>query len=186
MKGEPDRIPWPYYDSAVGLQRPEVVRGRRVAPWYDHIPFGDWEWVTPELATGAAPLTKAEVTRLVKAGITHVVTLCDEAPLTMEQILCSDSRITHLLNAEPDNGRWKSVDWFKRTLDFALPVLLDFSGKVYVHCLMGSNRGPAHTYALLRVLGMSPRTAEDLVRRARPRARLMYLPDAEAAVQALL
>jgi len=160
--------------------------GRRVAPYYDYVMPHDWEWVTADLAVGAMPLTRKEVTGLVREGITHIVTVCHEAPTTAQQVLCSDSRITHLLNAEPDDARWKEPVWFKRTLDFALPVLRERTGKVYVHCLLGSNRGPAHAYILMRGLGYDARDAEEAVRHARPRARLLYRPDAEAAAQALL
>lgn len=158
--------------------------GRRVAPWFDHIPVNDWDWLNDRLATGAMPLTRREMDRLVEAGITHVVSLCTEAPLTMQQIIVSDRRITHLLNASPDDGMWKDARWFERTLTFARAALAD-GGKVYVHCLAGSNRGPAHAYLVLRAMGYPATVAEAMVRKARPKARLLYLPDAEAAWKAL-
>jgi predicted protein tyrosine phosphatase len=165
------------------MDRPERI-GRRVAPFYDYVPPHDWTWLTEQLATGAMPLTRKEMNRLVRSGITHVVTVCTEAPLNVAQVLCTDSRITHLLNAEPDDGRWKEPVWFQRTLAFALPAIAA-GGKVYVHCLLGSNRGPAHAYAILRASGYDRVDAEWIIRSARPRARILYLPDAEAAVREL-
>jgi hypothetical protein len=170
---------WPWDD------RDRDVIGRRVAPYYDFVPKYDWAWVTEDIATGALPLTRREVNRLVRAGISHVITVCDEAPMRVRQVLCDDPRIEHLLNGETDDGRWKDAEWFAATLTFGLDALAK-GGKVYVHCLLGSNRGPSHAYALLRARGFSAWAAEDAVRTARPRARLMYLQDAEAAIQAVL
>ena len=165
-------------------RQPEVV-GRRVAPWYDEVPWHDWSWVTPELATGALPLTRGEADRLAASGVTHVITVCSEAPGAVQRVLGRHPRLGHMVNASPDDGTWKPVTWYARTLAYARGALAD-GGRLYVHCLLGSNRGPSHAYAILRQLGYDHAGAELLARRARPRASLLYLPDARAAVDELL
>lgn len=161
-------------------------RAPAAVSWYAEGPFpNDWAWVTNQLATGGMPLSTAEVTNLVRAGITHVVNCSDEYVLTAERVLEPDDRIRYLFNPTPDNGSWKSKEWFERTIDFVKPAL-ENGDRALVHCLCGSNRGPSSAYAVLRAMGTPKDEAEDLIRTARPRASLRYLPDAEDAVRNLL
>lgn len=142
----------------------------------------DWAWVTDTVATGGMPTTTPEVDALVAAGITHVLDCAGDMPTTAKRVLVADERITYHVNATVDNGLIKPPAWFERSLAFALPAL-EAGGRILVHCLCGSNRGPSTAYAVLRAQGATAAQAEALVRSARPRAHLVYLPDAEAAVR---
>jgi protein-tyrosine phosphatase len=141
----------------------------------------DWNWVETSLATGAMPDRREDVDALVEAGITFVVNCATEESRHAETLLGGDPRITYLHNPTPDDNAWKSADWFRRTIDFALPAI-ENGDRVLVHCHCGSNRGPSAAFAVLLAMGHDPDTAESMVRLARPRARLRYLMDAIAAV----
>lgn len=142
----------------------------------------DWASITDQLATGGMPRTTAEVTELVNAGVTLVINCADDfiSPPAMY-----DHRVRYLGVPTPDDGRRKPISWFEAILDEALPAIAR-GEKIYVHCLEGSNRGPSAAYAILRRLGRSPEEAFRLVRAARPRASLIYVRDADVAVDAYI
>jgi hypothetical protein len=143
----------------------------------------DWAWVTPQLATGGLPTTRREMTNLVKAGITHVVCVAGDMPSVAHRVEGADGRVNFLYNPTDDDGKWKPRDWFERTARFVAPAI-EAGEKAYVHCIAGSNRGPSSAYYVLRATGTPQSDAEALIRAARPRARLLYLEDAEAALAA--
>lgn len=138
----------------------------------------DVDFVTPSLATGGFIGSTAEAQALKDAGITHVVNCASE--LTREGELFADLGIEYLFNPTPDNFQPKPPEWFGKTVDFAVPAILD-GGKVYAHCLEGVNRGPSNAYAILLALGHPGDEAFDLIQSARPRAKVFYRPDADLA-----
>lgn len=169
--------------AGLTANRTEEGRVRRRRPSYSPGPFkNDWDWVTPLVATGGMPTTTAEVTRLVRAGITHVLNVCDDWPFTAKRVLAGDRRITYLHNPTPDDGRVKPRAWFERSAAFALPAIAA-GHPVLVHCLCGSNRGPSTAAYVLMAHGADPADVEALVRAARPRAHVDYLPDAIEALR---
>lgn len=174
-----------------GRKRAKVNRRRAHAlwdsPWRYGLPCGhlhhDWSWVESSVATGGMPATLADVDALVAEGITHVVNVATEDADAASRLLGTDPRISYLWNPTPDDGRWKPVEWFDRTIDFVLPAI-ENGDRVLIHCHCGSNRGPSSAYAVLLAMGHAPATAEAMIRAARPQARLMYLEDAREALAA--
>jgi hypothetical protein len=90
----------------------------------------------------------------------------------------------YLFNPAADDGQPKPVDWFQRSLRFAMPILARPGWIVYVHCYDGINRGPSTAYAILRAQGLSPWQARLLIDFNRPIdvAGLRYAGDAEKAL----
>ncbi len=140
----------------------------------------DFDFITPSLATGGL-IKDAEEAALIKAaGITHIVNTSSE--LTTEGRLFTDLGIEYLYNPTADNYQWKDPEWFAKTIAFAVPAIRD-GGIVYAHCLEGVNRGPSSAYAILRALGHDGDAAFDLIKTARPRAKVFYANDADRAIE---
>lgn len=142
----------------------------------------DFDFVTDRIATGGGIWTAADVERLQKAGITHVICTASELAWRSEDVVAP--RIPVLVNGRVDDGMPKDPDWFRRSILFAIDALQDPSAKVYAHCWSGKNRGPSTAYAIMRAIGYPPEVAEELIRKARPEVRLRYIPDVEEALEA--
>lgn len=140
----------------------------------------DFNWVTERIATGGGIWTDADVDRLERAGVTHVVTAADELVATTSALL--EGRMAHLANGTRDDGLLKPTVWFANTVAFTQAALKDPATKVYLHCWSGKNRGPTSAYVALRAAGYNRVAAERLIRQARPSVRLLYRPDADAAL----
>jgi predicted protein tyrosine phosphatase len=141
----------------------------------------DFTFVTDRVATGGGLWTDEDVRTLRLAGITHVITAAEELHSTTARLL--DGQMPYLLNGVKDDGATKGTWWFAKTVEFAREALADPDAKVYVHCWSGSNRGPSSAYAVLRDTGIPAAEAERLIRTARPRAHLLYVQDADAAIE---
>ena len=143
--------------------------------------MADFNFVTERLATGAAIASTADVTQLMVAGITHVIDCREEfndAPLLAPNF-------AYLWDGTFDDGLPKPPTWFKPGIDFALSALDQPKNKVYIHCAAGINRGPSMTYAVLLAFGIDAKTAEAMIRTARPQVGLAYKADANKAVVSL-
>ncbi len=142
----------------------------------------DYNFITTRLATGGALTGPEDVDQLIVDRITAVIDCSsevDDAPLFAQ------ARIVYLWNGTPDDGKPKPAEWFKRSLEFALPLLAKPHMRVLAHCTGGVQRGPSTAYCILRALGYTAPTAEAVIRAARPGVGLAYRADADAAVQAL-
>lgn len=133
-----------------------------------------------------------ENAHLVDVGITHVLDCRSEAASDHTWRGVSHITLAHrkapfvyLLNGTGDDGRRKSVEYFRRSIDFGLKALADPNAKIYVHCAAGINRGPSSCYAIMRASGMSRAQAEHLLHQKRPGVGIAYLEDAELALKAL-
>lgn len=145
--------------------------------------MSDFAFVTARLATGAKVNSDADVQALVDAGITAVIDCrieFDDTPL-----LATHPQLLYLWNGTADDGEPKPPQWFEKSLTFALPLLARPQHKVYAHCSAGVNRGPSTAYAILRAFGLSSPIAFNLVKTARPQARIAYSGDADAAIASL-
>ncbi len=145
----------------------------------------DFNFVTDRVATGAALNDEADVQTLVDAGISHIID-CNDS-FNDGQLLASHPNITYLYNGTPDDGQPKSVSWFQRSLEFALPALALPKNKVYAHCKAGINRGPSTCFCILRAQGLTPLTARSFIEAARPITitGLRYADDADKAIDFL-
>jgi predicted protein tyrosine phosphatase len=135
-------------------------------------------WVGDErLAIGSLP-TAATLTRLVDAGVTHVVNC--RAPLqtwisqdlAVERALLGPSRVAHApmwdTGRPQDPRRWaEAVRFAARALD------ADPAARVLVHCQQGRRRSVLVAYAVLRVRGRSADEAAALVLLHRVEAELV-------------
>lgn len=82
---------------------------------------------------------------------------------------------THL--GTDDDGEDKAGEWFNEVRD-AAEALMDLGYKTLIHCHMGVNRAPsAAGYVLVNRHGMTGVEAWKLIRRKRPMAWAIYLPD---------
>ena len=84
-------------------------------------------------------------------------------------------------------GKTKDPFWFKKSLNFALPILARPYGKVLAHCAAGRNRGPSTAFAILRAFGLTRLEALAMIHLARPVTvgGIAYSKDADEAIKAL-
>jgi len=162
-----------------------ALDGRTWTPgrgWDDRSP-GDFDFVTPRLATGGGLWDELDARAVVDAGITHVVTVARELEDDVRRLF--DGQVVHLANGTIDGADSDAARWFGRSIEFSLRALdSDPAAKVLLHCSVGINRGPSSAYAVLRALGHAPNEALELILEARPFAGLIRLDDAERAVAA--
>ena|ERR1700719_1683174 len=105
--------------------------------------FTNFNFITSRLATGGGPATSQDIADLAASGITHMIDCREGADPVALNLLC-------LYNPTADDGQPKPVEWFQRSIEFALPALAHRNAKVYAHCDAGINRGPSTVYAILR------------------------------------
>lgn len=129
------------------------------------------------LFVGAAPRHAADFAQLAEHGVTHVLNVSDDQ--LAYTIHHAPRELGHLRLPVADDGRIPPDSWFEQGVRYAFEAISS-GGVVYVHCLVGSARGPAMAYAIMRRLGLGHRAAEKRVRAARPRGSHFYLPDARA------
>ena len=162
------------------------------------MPFDNFNFITDRLATGGGPVTPDDIQYLIDCGITHIID-CRVAqdPINPDPSL----NLKTLYNPTEDDGQPKPVGWFFKSLDFALPALIESVtptkpllarirqiNRIYAHCDAGINRGPSTAYAILRAwTGMSSGDAKALIILHRPQdaVGLRYAPDADLALQQL-
>jgi dual specificity phosphatase 3 len=144
--------------------------------------MADFTFVTARIATGAALRSKADVRKILVAGI-NVLIDCRET--TDGPLLNGHSAIEYLWNPTADDGTPKPPEYWARSLTFVLPLLSQPHTKVLCHCTSGINRGPSTAYAIMVALTFPPALAENLIRTARPIVGLRYKADALAACQEL-
>jgi hypothetical protein len=142
-----------------------------------------WNWINGRLATGGGIQAAADAQTLLAAGVNTIIDCCEQN----DQALLSPFApgIQYLWNPTADDGAKKPPQWFKASLDFALPLLSKPGHRVYCHCSAGVNRGPSTTFAILIALGLTAQDAEAMIRKARPQVGLRYMQDAMAAVKLL-
>ncbi len=145
--------------------------------------MADFDMITNRVATGAALNGPADVAAILAAGLNVVVDArieFNDGPL-----FAGTPGIRYLWNPTADDGQPKPVEYWQRTLSFALPWLVGPHNKVYLHCAAGINRGPSNALCLLVAQGLSPTLAHNLIVTARPQAQIRYESDAVAACKAL-
>lgn len=138
----------------------------------------NWGWVIrDQLATGSMPLWTFDADTLDNVGITHVLNVADDKEGDREYLLFTGRGISYRRVPIADTGAIPPDWWWQRATDWALEVL-GIGGTLYVHCLVGSARGPSMAYAILLRLGWTHGDAIWLVRQARSEGSLFYVRDA--------
>lgn len=140
----------------------------------------NWDWVLrDQLATGSMPVRVADADTLDGIGITHVLNVADDRQGDNEGLLFAGRGMAYRRVPFADTGAIPPPEWFDEAVRWGHEALA-VGGTLYVHCLVGSARGPSMTYAILRRLGWDHDAAEAAVRRARPAGSLWYIRDAKA------
>jgi protein-tyrosine phosphatase len=144
----------------------------------------EFGFITRRLSVGTMIKLPEDGAALEAAGLTHVLNTqeIDTGPLV------TPAGLAYFDNGTPDrlNNRPMPPEWFKRSLDWALPVLAaDPANKIHVHCAGSIDRSTSTIYAILLAFGLDATDAEKLIRTKWPRAGLYYKTCAEAAVKQL-
>lgn len=135
-------------------------------------------WIGDErLAVGSLP-TAATLPRLAESGITHIVNCRSIAQtwisqdLAVERALLGPSRVVHA--PMWDFGRPQPPRLWSAAANFAAQVLNEEpNARVLVHCQQGRRRSIMLTYAVLRLRGLTPDQATNLISSHRAEARLV-------------
>ena len=137
--------------------------------------MADFGMITARLATGAAITDQADVTALIRAGVTHVLDC--RAEFDDAQLLAG-AGLTYLWDPTADDGLPKPDMWWSSGLTFATGAYSRLGTCVLAHCAAGVNRGPSMAYGVLRAcMGFPPDAARQLVLAGRPQAGLAYAAD---------
>ncbi len=150
-----------------------------------------WDWITDRIAVGSDdhmhPKTAAGAAAIAKMredGITHILDARAEAMSSRYGGVAPEGFV-YLNNGTGDDGRRKSVNYFRKTIDFALSALEDPNAKILFHCAAGINRGPSAAFAVMRMLGYGSQEAFDLMKSKRPCVWVAYRKDADRAVRVI-
>jgi protein-tyrosine phosphatase len=112
----------------------------------------DLTWVTDRIAVGGGIWNEANMTDVVREGVTHIIDM---------QIEFDDTRMAEpydvrvLWNPTDDDFRAKPPELLRRGVDFALEALEDPQAKLFIHCAAGVHRAPMMALAVLRAQGWS-------------------------------
>jgi protein-tyrosine phosphatase len=138
--------------------------------------------ITNRLLLGSRPQTPADVDALAAVSVSHILNVCatDDTP-NLTGLFKTDST-RYLWNVALDDSQPKPVDWFQRSLRFAMPLLAQEGNIIYVHCYNGIDRSAATVYAILQAFGLSAVDAWALIKLHRPVALWRYMDDATKAV----
>ena len=145
----------------------------------------DFDFITPRLAVGGAPMDYQDADQLGLAGITHDIDTTWKE--TDQSILASFPGISVLWNPTEDDGQEKPPWWFRDSIEFAFQALSTPHAKLYVHCDSGLNRSPSTVLAIMMALGWEYDAAMDLIHDKRPATKgwVRYATDAANAVNDL-
>lgn len=140
-----------------------------------------WNWITEYIALGGEMTSEQDVAELKAAGIIRVINcreICD--PLYSEDALVTCwPKPRHA-----DDGTPRTAQWFREGVSFwrANP-----HGKLYVHCHAGLNRSASMVYAILRVMGLKPKDARELIVANRPMdiVGVRYADEADSVIACL-
>ena len=119
----------------------------------------------------------AVLSQWVKAGITHIVDVRDEAS-DAAWVAASEPQITYHHLGTHDNGGAQEFRWFDQGVQVILTALEEPDTQIVVHCHMGINRAPSMVFAALLELGYGIQPALNAIRSARPISGIIYAEDA--------
>jgi len=145
--------------------------------------MADFDFITSRVATGAAIDGPADVTQILAAGLNVVVDARSE--YDDGSLFTATPGVHYLWNPTADDGKFKPVHYWLRTLSFVMPLLAQPHMKVLLHCTAGVNRGPSNALCVMVAQGFSPALARTMIITARTQAQIRYQADAVAACSAL-
>jgi dual specificity phosphatase 3 len=143
--------------------------------------MADFSRITKRLFCGGQIKSARDVAELVEAGVTHVINAQHK-----HNGVARIGTLSYLWDpTDDDDVHPKPVAWFGNAVDFALAALARPGTIVLTHCAHGVNRGPSLAYAILRAQGWRRRDALALLKERRPKVRVAYREDADAALREL-
>jgi protein-tyrosine phosphatase len=123
--------------------------------------------VTRRLAFGSAINTWTDVEALREMGFTHVLNL--QRNKNTKKV----RQFKWLWLPFRDNKKPRPRWFFRKALKFHAQAMRNPSSKIFVMCHHGISRSASMTYFLLRTSKNAPEKAAHLVRKARPRAKIV-------------
>lgn len=143
----------------------------------------DWNFITQRIATGARLSSIEDAQTVYGGGITHVLNVCQQPDYSYH-------RLTTFHLPQPDDGKPKPTEWFSKGITLTYASLIEPKNRIYIHCNQGNQRGPSMVYCVLRVIGLTPTDAYNLIVRRRPillsyGTHIGYRDDADRAIKEL-
>jgi len=125
----------------------------------------DMTWITGRIAVGGGIWRAEDMIEVARAGVTHILDMqieFDDTPLA------EPHGITVLWNPVDDDFQPKSVEVFRRGVEFARNALDEGGTRLYVHCAAGVHRAPMMTLAILCSMGWDFVNAMQTIQVRRP------------------
>lgn len=120
-------------------------------------------------------VARNQLRNIVDAGITTIIDTRLE--WTDEDFISEHSELNQVWLGVDDHGGQQPLEWWEAGCRYAREAL-DDGDNVLIHCHMGINRGPSLAgLVLVDYFGMDPVDAWNLVRKSRPFAWAIYMPD---------
>ena len=143
----------------------------------------DFSVITERLLCGGQ-FSSGDIGALRAAGVTHIIS----ARAEYDDPLPLLNGFFYLRWGVNDDGLHpKPVEWFDKSVSFALAALSSPKTKVLAHCAAGFNRGPSIAYAIMRAQGWRRDEALAQLHLRRPICvgGIAYRDDADSALRAL-
>lgn len=125
----------------------------------------DISFLTQRLAVGEGIWTSERMGHLAVLGFTHIISVQAEFD---ERDLARPHGLEVLWNPTDDDFLPKPIEFFQRSVSFAMEALAREESQLYVHCAAGIHRAPLTCAAILCALGYALEDTMDLIRQRRP------------------
>jgi len=125
----------------------------------------DITWLTDRIGVGGGIWTSENMTKVARAGITHIIDMQIEFDDTA---LAKEHGIEVLWNPTDDDFEPKPAGLFRRGVQFAEAALEGKDAKLFIHCAAGVHRAPMMALAVLGSMGWSVDDAMELIEGMRP------------------
>jgi len=114
-----------------------------------------YDWILhDQLMMGSSiPSEKTYRDLIDHKGVTHILDLERDCDLKFDQFTKTSPTVLHMYF--PDDGQSRPGWYWEFSFEFARRAIQD-GGTVFVHCLMGRNRGPSMTYGILEYFNALP------------------------------
>ena len=125
----------------------------------------DITWLTERIAVGGGIWNSANMEKVAREGITHVIDMqieFDDTPLGEEH------GVVVLWNPTYDDFSEKPAELFRRGVDFANEALEKPEAKLFIHCAAGVHRAPMMALAVLGSMGWNVDDAMEMIEMRRP------------------
>ncbi len=126
----------------------------------------NFSFIDSFIAGSALPYETSNLEYFLENGITNIVTITSESPLSLKYFDKSEFKLLHI----PINGPPIPIKSLENYIQF-LRTAIENREKVVVHCQFGQERtGILLAIYLMRFKNMSPEDAIDRIRNMRPKS----------------